>query len=171
MRAEAELLMAIAHASKSIVWGGNYYSDILPQRPKWLVWDKCQTMPTYSDAELAWTTLGGVSVKMLRYSGNGLLAREKDRVHPTQKPLALMTWCIQLAGNVKTILDPFAGSGTTGRAAKDLGRKAVLIEKEERYCELSARRMQQQVLPLVSSEVVAEQTQVELGINEESEEP
>jgi DNA modification methylase len=118
----------------------------LTQRAKWLVWDKEQTMPTYSDAELAWTTLDGVAVKMLRYSGNGLLAAEKERWHPTQKPLSLMTWCIRLAGDVQTILDPFAGSGTTGRAAKDLGRKAVLIEREEHYCEIAARRMRQGVL-------------------------
>ena len=70
-----------------------------------------------------------------------------DKVlHPTQKPVALMSWCISLAGDVQTILDPFAGSGTTGRAAKDLGRKAVLIEIEERYCEIAARRMGQEVL-------------------------
>ena len=140
------LLLALGAAATCIVWGGNYYSDVLPRRAKWLVWDKEQTMPSYSDAELAWTTLGGVAVKMLRYSGNGLLAREKTRVHPTQKPLALMNWCISLAGDVQTILDPFAGSGTTGRAAKDMGRKAVLIEREERYCEIAARRMAQGVL-------------------------
>ena len=56
-----------------------------------------------------------------------------------------MMWCIGLAGDVQTILDPFAGSGTTGRAAKDLGRKCVLIEREERYCEIAARRMAQEV--------------------------
>jgi DNA modification methylase len=59
-----------------------------------------------------------------------------------------MKWCINLAGNVLTILDAFAGSCTTGRAAKDLGRKAVLIEREERYCEIGARRMAQEVLAL-----------------------
>ena len=142
------LIAATSAADLCIVWGGNYFADILPVRPKWLVWDKEQTMPSYSDAELAWTTLNGVAVKMMRYSGNGLLAREKTRVHPTQKPLALMKWCIGLAGDVQTILDPFAGSGTTGRAAKDLGRKAVLIEREERYCEIAVKRLTQECLPL-----------------------
>lgn len=69
--------------------------------------------------------------------------------HPCPKPLEWITWAMSL-GSVagETILDPFAGSGTTGRAAKDLGRKAVLIEREERYCEIAARRMAQEVLPL-----------------------
>jgi DNA modification methylase len=66
--------------------------------------------------------------------------------HPTQKPLALMQWCIGLAGEVQTILDPFAGSGTTGEAAKLMGKRAVLIEREERYCEIAALRLAQDVL-------------------------
>lgn len=69
--------------------------------------------------------------------------------HPTVKPVAVVSKMIRL-GTIEgeTILDPFAGSGTTGRAAKDLGRKAVLIEREERYCEIAARRMAQEVLAL-----------------------
>ncbi len=69
--------------------------------------------------------------------------------HPTEKPIGLMQFMVRIScrpGGV--ILDPFAGSGTTGRAAKDLGRKCVLIEREERYCEIAARRMRQEVLPL-----------------------
>ena len=65
--------------------------------------------------------------------------------HPTQKPLAVMNFVVGCAPD-GTVVDPFAGSGTTGRAAKDLGRKAVLIEREERYCEIGARRMGQGVL-------------------------
>jgi len=70
------------------------------------------------------------------------------RVHPTQKPLALMTWCLGLVPDAKTVLDPFAGSGTTGRACKDMGRHCVLIEREERYCREIVARLAQEVLPL-----------------------
>lgn len=73
-------------------------------------------------------------------------ARTGNNLHPTEKPEELMRTII--SSNVgDTILDPFAGSGTTGRAAKDLGRKAVLIELEERYCEIAAKRMAKSVLP------------------------
>jgi len=138
-----------SHGDIVIIWGGNYFSDVLPQRNKWLVWDKIQTMPSFSDAELAWTNLDGDSVKMFRLNGSGLMAVEKDRFHPTQKPLALMKWCIQLApyGDLPlTILDPFMGSGTALRAAKDLGRRAIGIEIEEKYCEIAAKRLAQKVL-------------------------
>lgn len=140
---------AIASATVCIMWGGNYFASVLPQQSKWLVWNKLQTMPTYSDAELAWTNLPGFSVKMYAICGAGIMAKERARFHPTQKPVELMSWCIQLAGDdIHTILDPFAGSGTTGRAAKDLGRKCTLIEREEKYCEIAAKRMRQEVLPL-----------------------
>lgn len=70
--------------------------------------------------------------------------------HPCSKPIGFWSK-LMVRSSVKssdTILDPFAGSGTTGRAAKDLGRKCVLIEREERYCEIAAKRMAQEVLPL-----------------------
>jgi len=75
-----------------------------------------------------------------------LRKNNEQRWHPTQKPVEIMQWCIGLAGDVQTILDPFAGSGTTGRAAKDLGKQAVLIEMDEQYCEIAAQRMAQEVL-------------------------
>jgi len=75
-------------------------------------------------------------------------AAEKNG-HPCPKPIMAWTWLLERTSEEgATILDPFAGSGTTGRAAKDLGRKAVLIEREERYCEIAAKRMLQEVLPL-----------------------
>ncbi len=71
-----------------------------------------------------------------------------DKEHIAEKPVELLRELIGVTPPGAIILDPFAGSGTTGRAAKDLGRKAVLIEREERYCEIAARRMQQEVLAL-----------------------
>jgi DNA modification methylase len=141
--------MCREHAAAAILWGGNYFEGLPPARG-WLVWDKCTGKNDFADAELAWTNLDTV-VKKFSLSWVGANARDRDaaREHPTQKPLALMNWCISLAGDgAQTILDPFAGSGTTGRAAKDLGRKAVLIEREERYCEIAAKRMRQEVLEL-----------------------
>jgi site-specific DNA-methyltransferase (adenine-specific) len=85
---------------------------------------------------------------MFRYCGAGILAVEKQREHPTQKPLNLMLWCLNLVPSAQRVVDPFAGTGTTGRAAKDLGKEAVLIEREEAFCEIAARRMSQEVLAL-----------------------
>lgn len=150
----SELLNTVINSSElCIIWGGNYFSDVLPQNNRWLIWDKEQTMPTYSDAELAWTNFSGNAVYMFRYSNNGLLARERGRVHPTQKPLALMEWCIKQAdnanrGEVETILDPFAGSGSTGVMARTMGRECVMVEMDERYCEVAAYRLQQGVFDL-----------------------
>jgi len=129
-------------SSTRIIWGGNYFA--LPPSRCWLVWDKQNDGRDFADCELAWTDLDAVA----RIHRRRPMNMDGGKVHPTQKPLSLMTWCIGLAGDVQTILDPFAGSGTTGRAAKDLGRKAVLIEREERYCEIAARRMAQEILPL-----------------------
>jgi DNA modification methylase len=69
-------------------------------------------------------------------------------VHPTQKPEALMRWCIGQAGDPATIFDPFMGSGSTLVAAKRLGKRAVGIEREEEYCEIAANRLSQEILPL-----------------------
>lgn len=72
-----------------------------------------------------------------------------DKEHPTEKPVELLASLIERHTHQgQVVLDPFMGSGTTLRAAKDLGRKAIGIEIEERYCEIAARRMAQEVLPL-----------------------
>lgn len=137
--------LAISRAPKAIVWGGNYMG--LPASRGWLVWDKENDGRAFADCELAWTNLD-IPVRIRRHMWNGMLrlGREERNGHPTQKPLGLMAWCIGLAGDAQTILDPFMGSGTTLRAAKDLGRRAIGIEIEERYCEIAANRMRQGVL-------------------------
>lgn len=141
-----DLQAAIAVAKKAIIWGGNYYP--LPPCKGPLVWDKEQS-GDFADGEMAWNNLG-TALRIKRHLWNGMLRKDQEpRFHPTQKPLDVIAWCIQLAGaDAETILDPYAGSGTTGRAAKDLGRKAVLIELEERYCEIAAARMSQEVMAL-----------------------
>ncbi len=137
-----ELLVASADAH--IIWGGNFFADFLPASEKWFVWDKGQRI-NQSDGELAYTSLPG-AIRI--YTLNRVALMQDGAQHPTQKPEELIRWCIEQVEGTQTILDPFAGSGTTGRAAKDLGRKCTLIEKEERYCEIAARRMGQEVLAL-----------------------
>ncbi len=146
-----EWILEIIIGHSNIVWGGNYYADILGASRGWLVWDKETGNNGYADCELAWTDLD-MAVRMVRHQWKGMFKKESDdgdnRVHPTQKPVDVMKWCLGFVPDAETIIDPFMGSGTTLRAAKDLGRKAIGIELEERYCEIAARRMQQECLPL-----------------------
>ena len=94
-----------------------------------------------ADFELAWCSWDG-NAKQFREIRNP----DGKRQHPTQKPLSLMCWCLSFAKDAETILDPFAGSGTTLVAAKLEGRKAIGIEINERYCEIAASRLAQGVL-------------------------
>jgi DNA modification methylase len=132
-----------------IIFGGNYYD--LPPSSCWLVWDKDNEGTPFADCELAWTNLKK-AVRKITYRWNGMLQQpgrpKEKRVHPTQKPEAVMVWALQHVPNVRTVLDPFMGSGTTLVAAKRLGRRATGIEREERYCEIAAKRLSQGALPM-----------------------
>ena len=98
-------------------------------------------MPTYSDGELAWTSIRGGSVKKFTQCASGLAANRDGRVHPTQKPLALMQWCLGFLPDAHTILDPFMGSGTTLVACAKLGRKGIGIELDPDYFEIACKRV------------------------------
>lgn len=135
------LRAVVGSAKKSIVWGGNYLADLLPRSTKWLFWDKQNTMPTYSDGEIAWTNLDGVSTKKFTYNGSGLMAKEKERVHPTQKPVELMLWCLRFVDDALIVVDPFMGSGTTGVAALRVGKTFIGIERDPQYYEIAKRRI------------------------------
>jgi DNA modification methylase len=136
----------LAVGSQHIIWGGNHF--ILPPARGWLVWDKETGANTYADAELAWTDLD-MAVRLIRHQWKGMFQKIKElRQHPTQKPLPVMKWCLGFTEG--TVVDPYMGSGTTLRAAKDLGRKAIGIEVEERYCQIAAERMGQEVLDLAA---------------------
>lgn len=114
-----------------ILWGGNLYGD-MPPASRWLIWDKRRHMSSddHGDAELAWTNLGGV-VRIHRQIWRGIVREGEENVansvkhHPTQKPVALMMWCVGMTTG--TVLDPFMGSGTTGVACARLGRSFVGI--------------------------------------------
>lgn len=132
-------------SSRLILWGANHYADALPRSAGWIVWDKRCGIPSndQSDCEIAWTNFLTVARLFSRYWNGGGIA--EDRFHVNQKPLSLMKWCINLAGDGK-ILDPYCGSGTTLRAAKDMNRQAVGIEIAEKYCEIAANRLRQSVM-------------------------
>lgn len=133
-----------------ILWGANHYAHRLPHNGRWLIWDKrCGVIPerTQADGEMAWCDQYGAA-RIFRHMWDGMVKDSEHgvpREHPTQKPLVLINWCLDFYPDAKTILDPFMGSGTTLRAAKDLGRKAIGIEIEEKYCEIAAKRLSQEV--------------------------
>jgi site-specific DNA-methyltransferase (adenine-specific) len=135
-----EVFEAIFNLSDvQVIWGGNFFPQHLPPSMGWLFWDKGQRI-SQSDGELAFTNMQ----KALRVFTLNRAAIAKDgAVHPTQKPLALMKWCIEQAGHPQTILDPFMGSGTTGVAAVQLGRRFIGIEREPKYFEISCKRIEQ----------------------------
>lgn len=153
----AECFDLIHRASENrIIWGCNYFGSNIPDRGR-MVHDKMLciegTHLRWSEADLASCSFQN-RITIFRYRWNGNVQGRSinwnntgpdARVHPTQKPLALMRWCIEQANHPQIVLDPYMGSGTTLRAAKDLGRKAIGIEICEAYCEIAAKRMSQEV--------------------------
>ena len=124
-----------------VIWGGNYFTDYLYPSKCWLSWDKAQTF-NGAEIELAWTNL---SINAKSYRLSRVEAYAKGKTHETEKPIKLFLWCLGLV-ECQTILDPFMGSGTTLVAAKQLNRQAIGIEIEEKYCEIGAKRLSQEVL-------------------------
>lgn len=134
--------MARLAGEVAIIWGGNYYT--LPPSRCWLAWDKCQPDEWYSTAhfELAWTSMdrNARRWRMSQVEAYGDMKKE----HPSQKPLALMRWCIGiLPKQPETILDPFMGSGTTGVAAVQMGRQFIGIERDPAFFEIACHRIEE----------------------------
>ncbi len=127
---EIELLLFTG--KHCIIWGGNYFP--LPPSRCWFIWNKPERGFTLAECELAWTNFDNVARV---WDGP---RSEPGRVHPTQKPVRLMEWCIsKTKGNV---IDPFMGSGTTGVACANLGRRFVGIEIEREYFDMACERIE-----------------------------
>jgi site-specific DNA-methyltransferase (adenine-specific)/modification methylase len=143
------LLLAI-DAGVKIIWGANNFCMRMP-KGGWLVWDKRTNEAADkilgSPFELAWHS-NQSKYKIARIQHGGAKNADGEgvkRVHPTQKPISLMSWCIEHSGHPQTILDPFMGSGTTGVSAIQLGRKFIGIEREPKYFDIACKRIEQAV--------------------------
>ena len=138
-RPSPELFAAMLQISRDqIIWGGNYFADLLPPSMRWLAWDKGQRDFTLADMELAWTSQQK-AVRVFTYARGK--AAQDGKQHPTQKPVALMEWCLGFVPNAQTILDPFMGSGTTLVACAKLGRRGIGIELDPDYFEIACERV------------------------------
>jgi DNA modification methylase len=124
-------------SQEQIIWGGNYFTDYLPPSMRWLVWDKGQRDFSLADCEFAWTSQNKAA-RIFNYPR--AKAMQDGKEHPTQKPIALIEWCLSFVPKAETIVDPFLGSGTTAVACIRTGRQCIGIELEEKYCEIAARR-------------------------------
>jgi len=149
-RPSIEIFNEILRVSKNqVIFGGNYFADLLLPSSCWLVWDKNNGSTDFADCELAWTSFK-TAVRYFKYTWNGFMQgnisnkkNNEKRVHPTQKPLPLMEWVIKnYTKESDTILDPFMGSGTTGVACMNFNRKFIGIEKEEQFFQVATDRIE-----------------------------
>lgn len=129
----------VALGVPAVIWGGNYFADLLPPTRGWLYWSKGQDGLTMSDGELAWTT----EDKPLR-SKTVNRAQLRGSVHPTQKPVQVMEFSI---GYLQTpqkgaVLDLFGGSGSTMIACEKTDRRALIMERDPGYCDSAIKRWQ-----------------------------
>jgi DNA modification methylase len=140
-RPNKEIFDLMLNASfAQIIWGGNYFTDYLRPTMQWLVWDKGQRGFSLADCEFAWSSQQAAA---RIFNLTRAEALQDGKTHPTQKPVALMAWCIDRLKKAQTILDPFMGSGTTGVAAIQMGRKFIGIEREPKYFDIACKRIEQ----------------------------
>jgi site-specific DNA-methyltransferase (adenine-specific)/modification methylase len=123
-----------------VIWGANYFNCF--EGAGGLVWVKNQPMPNMSKAEMASTSWGN-KVELINITWTNYV-NTKESSHPCERPVELYKWCIgQVPKQPQTILDPFMGSGTTGVAAIQMGRKFTGIEREPKYFDIACKRIEQ----------------------------
>ena len=133
---------------RQVWWGANYYAHALPETANWFVWDKRledKQKDMNSDCELAWVKSKWASVRIFRHLWKGLIKGSEHgqkRVHPTQKPVALVEWVIDYYKDVKTVLDLFGGSGSTLIGCEKKDCKAFIMELEPYYADVIIQRWQ-----------------------------
>lgn len=133
---------------KQIIWGGNYFSDMLPPSKSFLVWDKRvqdSMRNDFADCEYAWMSEGMGVARIYRYLWNGMLQgdmkRKQERIHPTEKPIALYKWILQnYAKPGYKILDTHLGSGASRIAAWEMGYEFTGYEIDREYFEAQEKR-------------------------------
>jgi site-specific DNA-methyltransferase (adenine-specific) len=134
-------------SKKCIIFGGNHFTDKLPLGSHWIVWNKIGDVMEHSalgDCELAWTNINRKSVSLYTQVQQGFITHEKDRYHPTQKPIELFVDILKDYNKDNgLVLDCFAGSFTTSIACEKLGMKSISIEKLKKYCDVGVKRLSQ----------------------------
>jgi len=140
--ADKEIELARTLSKYQVIFGGNYYH--LPPTKCWIVWNKMNS-GDFADCELAWTNLNK-AVRKIDYMWNGCIRMEKhiERTHPTQKPVGVMSFCLDnLPEDAQIVCDPFMGSGTTGVACVGRKKKFIGIEREKEYFDIACERIYQ----------------------------
>jgi len=143
-----------------VLWGANHFGHLLPPASRWLVWDKREGTGSDdgADCELAWTNLRGPA-RVHRQLWRGLMRRGEENVaaggaklHPHQKPIKLMDWCLQQARVAAgdTVVDPYTGSGTLGVACLRRGIEYVGIEIDPTHYKVAVERLQTEVARLAA---------------------
>lgn len=148
--------------SEQIIWGGNYFTDYLPPRMRWLIWDKGQRDFSLADFEMAWTSQDKAA---RAFDYPRALALRDGKKHPTQKPVELMKWCLGFFDPQKTVVDCYLGSGTTLVACAKLGRKGIGIELDPDYFQIACKRVEEAYRqPDLFIEPPTPATQEEMGL-------
>ncbi|MCK5444164.1 MAG: ParB N-terminal domain-containing protein [Rhodospirillaceae bacterium] len=145
---EAFALCEVMNIPRQVWWGANHYAHAVPQTANWFVWDKRveeKQKDLNSDCELAWVKSKWSSVRIFRHLWKGLIKASEHgqkRVHPTQKPVALIEWVFDYYKDIKTVLDLFGGSGSTLIAAEIQNKQCYMMEFTPHYCDVIIKRWQ-----------------------------